>query len=195
MSLARPVLHLRLPGRFPEGAGHFEGCEWPGVSCSGGQISHRDRLPGGLWPRSARPSGQLSYQHNVPLRSCGMASSTVQGRIPAASPGARCHVRAGAVLRRLPDRQGVMWRCGSWSEMLRWCLSLTTWRLGVVGLLADQGCRYLTEMVLGSDQERALRQAVTAAVVLTAAESGRNPNDDGEKPGSKTGVSACAMAC
>lgn len=79
--------------------------------------------------------------------------------------------------------------------MLRWRLSLTTWRLGVVGRLADQGRRYLTERVLGSDQERALRQAVTAAVVLTAAEPGRNPNDDGEKPGSKTGVSACAMAC
>ena len=130
VSPARPVSHLRLPGRFPEGARHFEGCEWPGVSCSGGQISHRDRLPGGVWPRSDRPSGQLSYQHNVPLRSRGMASSTVQGRIPAASPGARCHVRAGAVLRRLSDRQGVMWRCGSWSGMLRWRLSLTTWRLG-----------------------------------------------------------------
>jgi tetratricopeptide (TPR) repeat protein len=40
----------------------------------------------------------------------------------------------------------------------------------MVGLLADAGRRRLTEWVLGTDQERALRQAATAAVQLTAQE-------------------------
>ena len=40
----------------------------------------------------------------------------------------------------------------------------------LVGLLADAGRKKLTALVLGSDQERALRQAATAAVQLTAHE-------------------------
>lgn len=40
----------------------------------------------------------------------------------------------------------------------------------LVGLLADAGRRRLTDWVLGSGQERALRQAATVAVRLTAAE-------------------------
>ena len=40
----------------------------------------------------------------------------------------------------------------------------------LVGLLADAGRKKLTTLVLGTDQERALRQAATAAVQLTARE-------------------------
>src|ERR1019366_639659 len=40
----------------------------------------------------------------------------------------------------------------------------------LVGLLADAGRRRVTTWVLGTEQERALRQAATAAVGLTAAE-------------------------
>jgi hypothetical protein len=40
----------------------------------------------------------------------------------------------------------------------------------LVGLLADAGRKKLTVLVLGSDQERALRKAATAAVQDTAAE-------------------------
>jgi hypothetical protein len=43
----------------------------------------------------------------------------------------------------------------------------------LVALLADAGRRKLTAVVLGSDQERALRQAATAAVQATAAELDR----------------------
>jgi tetratricopeptide (TPR) repeat protein len=50
---------------------------------------------------------------------------------------------------------------------------LTAW---LVGLLADAGRRRLTTVVLGSDQERALRRAATAAVQLTAHEL--RPDDD-----------------
>ena len=38
----------------------------------------------------------------------------------------------------------------------------------LVGLLADAGRKRLTTVVLGSDQERAMRQAATVAVKLTA---------------------------
>jgi hypothetical protein len=40
----------------------------------------------------------------------------------------------------------------------------------LVGLLADADRKKLTALVLGSDQERALRQAATAAVQATADE-------------------------
>jgi tetratricopeptide (TPR) repeat protein len=40
----------------------------------------------------------------------------------------------------------------------------------LIGLLADRGRRRLTTVVLGTDQERALRQAATVAVQLTASE-------------------------
>jgi hypothetical protein len=40
----------------------------------------------------------------------------------------------------------------------------------LVGLLADAGRKKLTTLVLGTDQERALRAAATAAVGLTAEE-------------------------
>ena len=43
----------------------------------------------------------------------------------------------------------------------------------LVGLLADAGRRKLTTLVLGSEQERALRQAATAAVQFTAGELDR----------------------
>jgi hypothetical protein len=46
----------------------------------------------------------------------------------------------------------------------------------LIGLLADRGRRRLTTVVLGSDQERALRSAATAAVQLTAREL--RPGDD-----------------
>jgi hypothetical protein len=38
----------------------------------------------------------------------------------------------------------------------------------LAGLLADAGRKKLTTLVLGSEQERALRQAATAAIQLTA---------------------------
>ena len=40
----------------------------------------------------------------------------------------------------------------------------------LIGLLADAGRKRLTTFVLGSDQERALRSAATAAMQLTATE-------------------------
>ena len=40
----------------------------------------------------------------------------------------------------------------------------------LVGLLADAGRKKLTTLVLGSDQERALRQAATAAIESTSTE-------------------------
>jgi hypothetical protein len=46
----------------------------------------------------------------------------------------------------------------------------------LVGLLADAGRKKLTSLVLGTEQERALRSAATAAVQLTAA--GLRPGDD-----------------
>jgi hypothetical protein len=46
----------------------------------------------------------------------------------------------------------------------------------LVGLLADAGRKKLTELVLGSDQERALRSAATAAVQRTAGEL--RPDDE-----------------
>ena len=39
----------------------------------------------------------------------------------------------------------------------------------LIGLLADTGRKKLTTLVLGTEQERALRSAATAAVRLTAA--------------------------
>jgi hypothetical protein len=44
---------------------------------------------------------------------------------------------------------------------------LASW---LIGLLADAGRRKLTTLILGSDQERALRSAAAAAVRLTAGE-------------------------
>jgi hypothetical protein len=49
----------------------------------------------------------------------------------------------------------------------------------LVEVLADSGRRKLTELVLGTDQERALRSAATAAVQFTAAEL----SADGERAG------------
>lgn len=46
----------------------------------------------------------------------------------------------------------------------------------LVGVLADAGRRRLTELVLGTEQERALRSAATAAVLAIAAE--RHPDDE-----------------
>jgi hypothetical protein len=40
----------------------------------------------------------------------------------------------------------------------------------LVGLVADAGRKKLVTLVLGSDQERALRQATVAAVEATAAQ-------------------------
>jgi hypothetical protein len=40
----------------------------------------------------------------------------------------------------------------------------------LVGLLADAGRKKLTTLVLGTDQEQALRSAATAAVRLTTGE-------------------------
>src|SRR5580693_9190135 len=40
----------------------------------------------------------------------------------------------------------------------------------LIGMLADAGRKKLTTLVLGSDQERALRQAAAAAIESTAAE-------------------------
>ena len=47
----------------------------------------------------------------------------------------------------------------------------------LIGLLADAGRKKLTRLVLGSDQERVLRQAATAAIESTAAELGPSGND------------------
>jgi len=46
----------------------------------------------------------------------------------------------------------------------------------LIGVLADAGRKKLTTLVLGSEQERALRSAATAAVQRTAAEL--RPGDD-----------------
>jgi hypothetical protein len=46
----------------------------------------------------------------------------------------------------------------------------------LIGLLADTGRKKLTTLVLGTDQQRALRSVVTAAVQRTAAEL--RPGDD-----------------
>jgi hypothetical protein len=48
----------------------------------------------------------------------------------------------------------------------------------LVGLLADASRRKLTEMVLGSEQEQALRRAATAAIRLTGDELA--PAGDGQ---------------
>ena len=40
----------------------------------------------------------------------------------------------------------------------------------LIGVLADAGCKKLTRLVLGSDQERALQRAAAAAIEATAAE-------------------------
>lgn len=48
----------------------------------------------------------------------------------------------------------------------------------LVGLLADAGRKKLTTLVLGSDQERALRQAATAAIESTA--TGLDPSGGGQ---------------
>ncbi len=40
----------------------------------------------------------------------------------------------------------------------------------LIGVLADAGCKKLTRLVLGSDQERALQRAAVAAIEATAAE-------------------------
>jgi hypothetical protein len=55
----------------------------------------------------------------------------------------------------------------------------------LVGLVADAGRRRVTDWVLGSEQERALRQAVTAALQGTAAEL---------RPGSSEAAEYLAMA-
>ena len=48
----------------------------------------------------------------------------------------------------------------------------------LIGLLADAGRKRLTDLMLGTDQERALRAAATAAVRLTAAELCPDSSDD-----------------
>ena len=65
-------------------------------------------------------------------------------------------------------------------RLLAWCLSLTILRAWLVGLLADAGRKKLTTLVLGDEQERALRQAATAAVQDTADEM--SPSD-GQRAG------------
>ena len=50
----------------------------------------------------------------------------------------------------------------------------------LVGLLADAGRKKLTALVLGTDQERALRQAATAAVQATAAEMNPSGGEQAE---------------
>jgi tetratricopeptide (TPR) repeat protein len=60
-----------------------------------------------------------------------------------------------------------------WGGMVFVADDLGAW---LVGLLADAGRRRLVTWVLGTDQERALRQAATAAVQRTAAEL--RPDDD-----------------
>ena len=51
----------------------------------------------------------------------------------------------------------------------------------LVGLLADAGRKKLTTWVLGSDQERALRQAATAAIELTAAQLAPSGGEQAEQ--------------
>ena len=51
----------------------------------------------------------------------------------------------------------------------------------VVAVLADAGRKKLTEFVLGTDQERALRQAAAAAVDRTARELGSADRDQAEQ--------------
>ena len=50
----------------------------------------------------------------------------------------------------------------------------------LIGLLADAGRKKLTRLVLGSDQERVLRQAATAAIESTAAELGPSGSDQAQ---------------
>jgi tetratricopeptide (TPR) repeat protein len=65
--------------------------------------------------------------------------------------------------RRMPKAAQVLENAG----MVFVADDLGAW---LVALLADAGRRRLTTLILGSEQERALRQAATAAVQLTAAE-------------------------
>ena len=51
----------------------------------------------------------------------------------------------------------------------------------LVGLLADAGRKKLTTLVLGSDQERALRQAATAAIQATAAQFASSGDSQAEQ--------------
>jgi hypothetical protein len=50
----------------------------------------------------------------------------------------------------------------------------------LVGLLADAGRKKLTALVLGGDQERALRKAAVAAVQDTAAEMSSSAEQAGQ---------------
>jgi hypothetical protein len=59
---------------------------------------------------------------------------------------------------------GVFWETGS---VVFVADDLAAW---LIGLLADAGRKKLTALVFGTDQERALRSAATAAVWLTAEE-------------------------
>jgi hypothetical protein len=51
----------------------------------------------------------------------------------------------------------------------------------LVGLLADAGRRKLTTWVLGSDQERALRQAAAAAIEFTAGQLAPSGGEQAEQ--------------
>jgi hypothetical protein len=60
----------------------------------------------------------------------------------------------------------------------------------LVGLLADATLKKLTTLVLGSDQERALRQAAKAAVKRTAEQLAPS----GDEQGQQVGAVACDLS-
>jgi hypothetical protein len=73
------------------------------------------------------------------------------------------------------------WRCGwRWQtgHMVFVADDLGAW---LVGVLADAGSKKLLALVLGTDEERALRAAAAAAVQLTAAEFYPNEPEQAEK--------------
>ena len=83
-----------------------------------------------------------------------------------------CHVRWGAAGRpgTSRGRRGWLVRCPPGAETAGVPFGADNLVAWLVGVLADAGRRKLTKLVLGTEQERALRSAATAAVERTAGE-------------------------
>ena len=58
----------------------------------------------------------------------------------------------------------------------------------LVGQLADAGRKKLTELILGSEQERALRRAADAAVWATAEEVSSSGGEQAARDGDQRGL-------
>jgi tetratricopeptide (TPR) repeat protein len=95
------------------------------------------------------------------IMTCGWRD---HGQLPSLGGATGCRFRAAQAL-------------GDWEagDVVFVADDLTAW---LVGLLADAGRRKLSALILGTDQERALRSAATAALWSTAA--GLRPDDERE---------------